>query len=284
MHSPEVREPRPLSLHHLPLPITFALWEVRAEWAGLGVAAVLSQSPANPVPEPASQLPVLLLVRFNWHSTMLSSHHVCMPMCACGRGSPAHVSFAKLSTAGWGADGGRPQPEGGGGGSWALHRCAQRHLHSCVARQGSAPRHSMQAPLEGVDQADWRYKGGYIKEPLFPAPRADLHLSPMFSCLTSLLPPAPTCLPAVTQNAFGELCALQKVDGCGLTPSQLMQCIRLATQKVGGQTAQLVCKGPLDSGSAATGHLSCCNAQAILSFTPPRSMPTLPHSHPTSTG
>lgn len=29
VHSPEVREPRPLSLHHLPLPITFALWEVR---------------------------------------------------------------------------------------------------------------------------------------------------------------------------------------------------------------------------------------------------------------
>lgn len=33
VHSPEVREPRPLSLHHLPLPITFALWEVRW-WTG----------------------------------------------------------------------------------------------------------------------------------------------------------------------------------------------------------------------------------------------------------
>ncbi|KAI7842022.1 hypothetical protein COHA_004223 [Chlorella ohadii] len=36
----------------------------------------------------------------------------------------------------------------------------------------------------------------------------------------------------VTQNAFGELCALQKVDGCGLTPPQLMRCVRMATQKV----------------------------------------------------
>lgn len=36
----------------------------------------------------------------------------------------------------------------------------------------------------------------------------------------------------VTQNAFGELCALQKVEGCGMTPPQLMRCIRLATQKV----------------------------------------------------
>lgn len=36
VHPPEVREPVPLSIHHLPLPISFALWEVRGrapKWA-----------------------------------------------------------------------------------------------------------------------------------------------------------------------------------------------------------------------------------------------------------
>ena len=32
VHSPDVREPLPLSIHHLPLPITFALFEVRRGW------------------------------------------------------------------------------------------------------------------------------------------------------------------------------------------------------------------------------------------------------------
>lgn len=71
----------------------------------------------------------------------------------------------------------------------------------------------------------------------------------MFTCLTSRLPPAPTCLSLVTLNAFGELCALQKVDGCGLTPSQLMQCIRLATQKVGGQRRSWYAMAPLTVGA-----------------------------------
>lgn len=31
VHSPEVREPLPLSIHHLPVPVTFALFEVRRE-------------------------------------------------------------------------------------------------------------------------------------------------------------------------------------------------------------------------------------------------------------
>lgn len=36
VHPPEVREPVPLSIHHLPLPISFALWEVRATSRGEG--------------------------------------------------------------------------------------------------------------------------------------------------------------------------------------------------------------------------------------------------------
>lgn len=65
-------------------------------------------------------------------------------------------------------------------------------------------------------------------------------------CMVSPSPPL-TCPqlpspPAVTQNAFGELCALQKVDGCGLTPPQLMNCIRLATQKVGGLRQAELCE------------------------------------------
>ncbi|PSC74884.1 exosome complex component RRP45A isoform X1 [Micractinium conductrix] len=43
----------------------------------------------------------------------------------------------------------------------------------------------------------------------------------------------------VTQNAFGELCSIQKIDGCGLGSAQLMRCIRLAAQKVEEQTAAL---------------------------------------------
>ncbi|KAL4856888.1 Exosome complex component RRP45B [Chlorella vulgaris] len=43
----------------------------------------------------------------------------------------------------------------------------------------------------------------------------------------------------VVQNAFGELCALQKIDGCGLTPPQLLRCIRLATQKVEERTGEI---------------------------------------------
>ena len=31
-HAPDVREPLPLSLHHLPLAVTFALFEVRSGW------------------------------------------------------------------------------------------------------------------------------------------------------------------------------------------------------------------------------------------------------------
>ena len=44
VHPPDQREPVPLSLHHLPLPISFALFEVR----GTGVAcwALLLQCPA----------------------------------------------------------------------------------------------------------------------------------------------------------------------------------------------------------------------------------------------
>jgi hypothetical protein len=58
------------------------------------------------------------------------------------------------------------------------------------------------------------------------------------ACLPALTWPAS---PAVTQNAFGELCALQKVEGCGMTPPHLMRCIRLATQKVGCRLRCLPC-------------------------------------------
>ena len=33
LHAPGVREALPLSLHHLPLAVTFALFEVRPGWA-----------------------------------------------------------------------------------------------------------------------------------------------------------------------------------------------------------------------------------------------------------
>ena len=51
--------------------------------------------------------------------------------------------------------------------------------------------------------------------------------------------PCPRPPSAVTQNAFGELCSIQKIDGCGLGSAQLMRCIRLAAQKVEEQTAAL---------------------------------------------
>ncbi|KAL4427701.1 hypothetical protein ABPG75_001790 [Micractinium tetrahymenae] len=43
----------------------------------------------------------------------------------------------------------------------------------------------------------------------------------------------------VTQNAFGELCSLQKIEGCGLGAPQLMRCVRLAATKVEELTAAL---------------------------------------------
>ena len=73
-----------------------------------------------------------------------------------------------------------------------------------------------------------------------------------------------TC--AVTQNAFGELCALQKVEGCGMTPPQLMRCIRLATQKVGsacGACGALVAGCGRRMGAAHPVAVSCPRCCAL---------------------
>lgn len=37
VHPPEVREPVPLTIHHLPVAVTFALFQVGASWGDRGV-------------------------------------------------------------------------------------------------------------------------------------------------------------------------------------------------------------------------------------------------------
>ena len=46
VHPPEVREPVPLSIHHLPLPISFALFEVRGSAGAAAAAAFCLVLPA----------------------------------------------------------------------------------------------------------------------------------------------------------------------------------------------------------------------------------------------
>ncbi len=66
-------------------------------------------------------------------------------------------------------------------------------------------------------------------------PRSMTHTLALVLCAA----PLPPSCHAVTQNAFGELCSLQKIEGCGLSAPQLMRCVRLAATKVEELTAAL---------------------------------------------
>lgn len=156
VHPPELREPVPLSLHHLPLPVSFAVFGEEGE--------LLVVDPS--LKEEAAAAGTFVGGARSGARLPTSS----LPPCRC------------LSGAGSGLGGRRECP-------------ARATLATCCMRAACWP--------AGLDH-----------QPLSPPPPA--------------FPSA-----AVTQNAFGELCALQKVDGFGLTPPQILNCIRLAAQQVG---------------------------------------------------
>lgn len=157
MHPRELREPVPLSLHHLPLPITFAAFE------GGELLAV----------DPSLKEEAAAAGSFTGaHRCCLLACMECVCMCVAAMPNTlVHKSW-------W------SQPNQ----TKLCLKCAQglTRTHAVLIKSGAA----------------------------------------------GLLHPCCTPCRAVVQNAFGELCALQKIDGCGLTPPQLLRCIRLATQKV----------------------------------------------------
>ena len=133
VHPPEVREPLPLSIHHLPLPITFALWEVRPHTnSPRAVAGPVGGAPPLSRPKP-------LLWAVGPATPVHAGARTLLPSRSCGASScgaalraaaPAHLSnpcpAGLLLWAGRRADGCGSLPEGRGCRSGAVHRCARR--------------------------------------------------------------------------------------------------------------------------------------------------------------
>ena len=109
--SPDVREPLPLSLHQLPLAVTFALFEVgRPSHEGCLFGAVRHSSrrrgQCSSLSEPVDCLGSLHAM--SWSALLAPCD------------GKAH---AATFHAGRGAAGGGPQLEGGGCGCWSAHGC-----------------------------------------------------------------------------------------------------------------------------------------------------------------